>query len=339
MMYIKRYTIAVAFLIGAVGWYVHTYVTKGTMSLDFFGYQLPELAIFLLVLVPMFILYIATVIHISFYSFLIKLRNRKYEKDSEKLVESIIDAYLGKKDRNHEFQTQRYKLLGSLIDNTTLTAHSSISRTGNEQKINEVVNLIEDINNGKTVDLKPYLLEPTNALSIKNNRNRYNNKDITAEEIVLNADDYSEELLEDAYSEYVETASLENIEKYQNYLSKPALFKILKRVNDEENSLVLSNDVLISLFNNLNLNGKDYIDISIALSKGMIPEQRIKLFETLSEKNETFMRAYLFTLFDLEMNSVATELLNNSQPDEYMRFKAYNALRESQQNFNINLFI
>jgi len=339
MMYIKRYTIAVALLVGAVGWYIHTYLTKETMSIDFFGYQLPELAIFLWVLVPVIVLYIASVIHMAFYSFLITLKDRKYEKDALKLVDSIIDAYLGKKDRKHEFKTERYKLLGSLIDNTTLTAHSSISRTGSNQKLNEVVNVIEDIKNGKSVDLKAYLLESTNSLTIQNNRNRYNNKEISAEEILNSDEDYDELLCKDAYQEYVKTASLDNIEKYQKYITKTALFGILTRVNSEENSLEISNELLISLFEILDLNAKDYINISIALAKGMIPEQRIKLFEGLSEKNDLFMKAYLFTLFDLEMNSLATDILNNSQPDEYMRFKAYNALKESHKNFNINLFI
>ncbi len=339
MMYIKRYTIAVALLVGVVGWYIHTYLTKETMSIDFFGYQLPELAIFLWVLVPVIVLYIASVIHMAFYSLLIRLKNRMYEKDAQKLVDSIIDAYLGKKDRKNEFKTERYKLLGSLIDNTTLTAHSSISRTGSNQKLNEVVTLIENINNGKTVDLKAYLLDATNELSIKNNKNRYDNKEITAEEIVTNADNYDKELVKDAYVEYVKMVSLENIEKYQDYITKTALFEILKRVNVEENSLLISNELLTSLFEKLDLDGKDYIDISIALSKGMIPEQRIKLFETLSEKSDLYMKAYLFTLFDLEMNSLATDILNNSQPEEYMRFKAYNALKESHKNFNINLFI
>jgi len=339
MMYIKRYTIAVALLIGAIGWYVYTYITKGTMSLNLFGYPLPELAIFLWILVPVLILYIASVIHMAFYSLLITFRNRKYEKDSAELLESIIDAYLGKKDTNHEFKTQRYKLFGSLLNHSEITPNSSISQIKGHQKLDEVVELIENIKNGKSVDLKPYSLEVSNKLSMQNNRNRYKNKDITAKEIVSDDEIYDEDLSKEAYIEFVKTASLEDIEKYEHYMTKTALFQILKRVNAEENSLSPSNDFLISLFEKLSLNERDYIDISIALSKGMIPEQRIKLFETLSEKSDVFMKAYLFTLFDLEMNSLATDILNNSQPEEYMRFKAYNALKESHKNFNINLFI
>ena len=79
--------------------------------------------------------------------------------------------------------------------------------------------------------------------------------------------------------------------------------------------------------------------ISQALSKGMIPELRIKLFETLSAEDDTIMEAYLFTLFDLEMIAPANEILDNSQSDEYLYFKAYTSLRECGKHFDINLFI
>ncbi len=338
-MYIKRYTIAVAMLMGIVGWYVHTYLTKETMAIDFFGHQLPEIAIFLWVLVPLIVLYIASVFHMSFYSFLNTLKFRKYEKDSQKMIDTMIDAYLGREDREHKFTTQRYKLLGTLIDNTTLLPFSSLSKKIQNSKLNEIINLIEDIKEGKTVDLTPYSLSLNNDLVLQNNRNQYENKEIIAEEILSNSSQYEYDLCTKAYEDYVKTSSLELIEKYQKYMDKIALFQILNRVNSEENPLDISNENIISLLNNLELTQRDYIDISISLSTRMIPEDRISLFETLSEKNDTLMKAYLFTLFDLEMIDLATEILNNSQPDEYLKFKAYNALKKSDTNFNINLFI
>lgn len=114
---------------------------------------------------------------------------------------------------------------------------------------------------------------------------------------------------------------------------------VLSRVNADENPLEISNEVLITLINALELDTKELISISTALSTTMIPEQRIKLFETLSEQREDAIEAYLFTLFDLEMLSPADEILENSQANEYQNFKAYRALKECGKNFNINLFI
>jgi hypothetical protein len=117
------------------------------------------------------------------------------------------------------------------------------------------------------------------------------------------------------------------------------LFVIFARINADENTLEISNEALISLFNVLDLDAKDLIKVSSTLSTTMIPEQRMKLFETLSEKREDAVEAYMFTLFDLEMLAPANELLENTQDDEYLNFKAYSALKECGKNFNINLFI
>ena len=89
----------------------------------------------------------------------------------------------------------------------------------------------------------------------------------------------------------------------------------------------------------MELTNKDFIEISTVLSNGMIPEQRMKLFEIISENNDLAMEAYLYTLFDLEMISLAKDILDNSQENEYLKFKAYSDLKNANKNYSINLFI
>ena len=71
----------------------------------------------------------------------------------------------------------------------------------------------------------------------------------------------------------------------------------------------------------------------------MLPEQRIKLFEQLSDKNEEALGGYIYTLYDLGMFSTADEILDNSQPGEYIYFKAYRSLKECNKNYDISLFV
>ena len=99
------------------------------------------------------------------------------------------------------------------------------------------------------------------------------------------------------------------------------------------------NESLYALFEEVELSEEDYIKISSIFSMNMVPDQRLKLFETLSEKSEDAMPAYLYTLFDLEMIAPADEILENSQPEEYVYFKAYRALKECNKHFDINLFV
>jgi hypothetical protein len=338
-MYIKRYTAVAMIFIILVGWYVYAFITQDSISIDFFGVTLPSLPIAFLVVFPLVLLYVATLLHISFYSLVGSFRLRKYEKDYEKFLDAMMDIYLGKEDKHTAFKTSKYQLLGSLVDNTTFFANQDLEANTSNEKINGIIKVIEDIKNLNVVDLKKYSLPSSNALVIQNERNRYKKGDISAEDILSNSNKYDASLSSEVYVDFVKTAPFYAIDKYKAFLTKEALFEILHRVNAETFTLEISNEDLMKLFNKLDLTTKDYITASSILSTGMIPEQRMKLFETLSEDKDNAMDAYLFTLFDLEMLAPADEILENSQQAEYLNFKSYRALKECNKHFNINLFI
>lgn len=338
-MHIKKYTIAAFILIVVVGWYVYSFVTQESASISFFGLTLPSMPIAVLVIIPLTILYIASVIHMLFYSLIGALKLRKHEKDHDRIVDSIVDAYLGKENRSSSFKTDKYKLLGYLVDNATIFPTEDFDFEVDNKKINDVLSAINSIKKGEIVDLRRYSLAPSNAYVIQNDRNRYKKAAISAEDILSGVNKFDISLRKEVYVDFVKTAPLNAIEKYKNALTKEALFAILARINADTKTLVISNDSLISLFKDLKLTSEDYIEASKKLSRAMLPEQRIKLFDTLSNENDVATEAYLFTLFDLEMLTPAKEILDISQPNEYAHFKAYSSLRECGKHFDINLFI
>lgn len=338
-MYLKRYTIASFLLIVIVGWYVYAFITQDSFAINLFGIQFPSISIALLVTVPLIILYIFSLLHMAFYTLLNGLGSRKYEKDYEKFIDSIVDAYLGKQNRSYLYKTDRYKLLGLIIDNSNLMPGPNLKPDTPNEKINKILETIEELKSGKIVDLKKYSLDASNQLALINNRNKYKNGDLSAENILNAKEKYAKSLLEEVYIDFVKEAPLYAIQKYEENLTKKALFVILDRINAEENTLEISNDDLKSLFLKLDLDLNDYIEISKALSLNMIPDQRIKLFESLSEDNEEITGAYLYTLFDLEMLAPADDLLNNTSEDEFLNFKSYRALKECGKNFSIDLFV
>ena len=338
-MYLKRYTIAAFLLMLLTGLYVNFYISSESVGMDFFGIPLPALSIAIWVVVPLFVLYIASVFHMSLYSILGGFKLRRYEKDYQMMIETIADAYLGKKETKHYFKTPRYQFLGSLIEHTTMFPTHEVTLQSDNEKINSVVKLIEDVKSGEIVDLKKYALESTNPLVIQNDRNRYVKGEINSEDILSNPEKYNAELLKEAYGNFVETSPLYAIEKYKEFLSKESLFKVLARINADENRLEVSNEALIVLFETIELSDKEYIEASVVLSPHMIPEQRMKLFEAMSVKNDGIMSAYLYTLYDLEMLEAADIILEISQPEEYTNFKAYQALKKHDEHYSINLFI
>jgi len=338
-MYIKRYAIAALIFVVLVGWYVYAFITQDSMSINIFGLELPSLSVALLVTLPMLFLIIGTILHVSFYSFLKSLEQRKYEKDFQKLRDAIVDAYFGKENRDTHYKTKRYELIGSLLENAKISPTFSATNSIADEKVAKTLDLIEKIKNGEVVDLKKMALSTSNPLVIQNERNRYKQEKISAEDILSHQSKYDTSLCREVYIDFAQTAPWYAIEKYKEFMSKEALFEILKRINAQEDTLELSNEVLLNVFALLVLKKDDYLAIAQTLSMQMLPEQRIKLFETLSEQNEEAISAYLFTLFDLEMLAPADEILENSQADEYLKFKSYRALKECNKHFNIKLFV
>lgn len=338
-MHIKRYTIAAFLLIAFTGWYVSTFISSETISVNLLGIEIAPLSVSIWIMIPLFVLYIASVIHMSFYSVMGSLNIRKYEKDYDAMIECISDAYLGKENRHHSFKTSKYKLLGSLLDNTTLFPSIAKGENIADERIATTINLIQDIKEGKVVDLKKASLSIDNPLVVQNERNRYKNKEQSAEEFLSHPLKYNDALLREIYTDAVKVLPVKTIEKYKSFMSKVALFEVLSRVKSEEHRLDLKNELLIDLFSSLELSTTDYIKISKTLCQGILPEQRIKLFETLSDSNDDAMEAYLYTLYDLEMMAPADAILEISLVNEYLNFKAYRALKESNKNFDINLFV
>ncbi len=337
-MYLKRYTLGTFALMLFVGWYISQFLGYSqSESISFFGINLPALPVAVLVLFPVFVLYVASVLHMLYYSLRSFFKLRSYQKDYTMLVDMIMDELLNR-DHHYNFKTEPYKLLAKVLENTSMTVDDKIELTENE-KVNTILKVLSEVKTGKVVDLKKYNLKRENPIVIQNQKNRMLSMDLSPEDILSKSDKYTKDILEKAYVNFVAIAPMYAIEKYQEHMTKDALYIILARVNSEENTLEVSNDSLIALMNRLTLCRSDYLSISKELSIHMIPEQRMRLFETLAEQDEEAQEAYLYTLFDLEMIDTAKEFLESIGAEDAMKFRAYLALKECGHTFSINLFI
>lgn len=337
-MYIKRYTLSALLFMILVGWFVYAFVTQEIKTISFFGMELPPMPVAFWVVVPIFVFYVASVMHMSYYGLLNLFSQRKYQKDRETFVEALRDAYLGKANRFHQYRTDAYKQLGKMIDRSTITPTESLDETGNEQ-IDTVLKALREVENGNIVELKKFQIDKENPIAVQNQINQLERGKVTAEDILSRSDRYSDSVCRMAYVKLVETAPLYAIEKYRQFMSKEALEVIARRINADEYILEVSNETLISFFNDVELTRADYLQLSAALAAHTVPDQRIKLFDTLATDHEEATEAYLYTLVDLELLAPVDEILDNSQPEEYPVFKAYRALKECNKHYNIDIFM
>lgn len=336
-MQLKRYTIASLILMLLVG--VATYsIDNETVSFDLLGIHFPNLPIAFWVVVPVALMYLASIIHMAFHALLGNLKLRKLTRDNEKMVDALRDALLGVNDRNNVYKSDAYKLMGKLIDNSLILPLDTLREVGDE-KIDEALRLLRDVKEKKKVDIKKFHLANSTSLMIQNNLNRLERNEISADEVLSHADMYGDVVCIKAFESYVKNASVGSILKYKQLFTLPSLLPFLERINGADNGIEMSNDELISLFKTLKLSSNDYIDLSMALSKNMLPEQRIRLFETLSESNDDAMEGYFYTLYDLQMIDTANEILNNTSKDDYLIFKAYRDLKRANKHYDIALFL
>jgi hypothetical protein len=337
-MHIKRYTVSALIFMILVGWFVYAFITQDVTTIEFFGMQLPAMPIAFWVVVPIFLFYMASVMHMSYYGLKSLFNQRRYQKDYETYIEAVRDAYLGKENRIHQYRTEAYKTLGKMIDRSVITPTEALDEVGNEQ-IDNVLKLLREVENGNIVELKKYHVDKENPVAVQNQVNQMERGKVTAEDILSKSERYSGEVCSMAYVKLVETAPLYAIEKYRQFMSKEALEVIARRINADEYILEVSNETLISLFSDVELTREDYLQLSAALAAHTVPDQRIKLFDTLATEHDEATAAYLYTLFDLELLAPVDEILENSQPEEYLVFKAFRALKECNKHYNIDIFV
>jgi hypothetical protein len=337
-MNIKRYSFASFLFMIFVGWFVHAFVTQDFRSINFIGgIQLPPMPIALWVVVPIFIFYLFSLLHMGSCSLSQMMELRRYRKDYDQLIQALSEALLGKKNRRTSYRTDRYAVLGNVIDKSTIKPTDKLKKSENKT-LQVTIDFIRDIEHGESVDLSKFHLETDNPLVVKYHKTRYKNGEVIAEDILNKPERFTEELAVEAYHDYVKSASISSIIKYKKYMSKEALVTILNRINAKENRLEIDNDTIIDLIKEVDVSEDEFICGSIILSKNMMPEDRIDLFERLSHVNDDATSAYIYTLYDLEMVEAANDLLDSSREDEYPRFRAYRALKDANKNFSINLF-
>lgn len=179
----------------------------------------------------------------------------------------------------------------------------------------------------------------TTSIAIENNLNRFERGEIDADTILARPDSYGEIVCAKAYESYVKTASVGSVMKFKHLFTKGSLVDFVQRVNAAENGIQISNEELATIFSALKLGISDWIDLSAAMSKNMLPEQRIRLFEMLSENNDDAMEGYLYTLYDLQMIDTANEILNNTAHTDFQIFKAYRDLKRANKHYDIAIFL
>lgn len=333
-MRIKRYSFLSLLLIAIIGLYVYAFVGT-SFTLSFFGTPVTLPAAVWIVLILSFF-FLASVAHMVYYSFKGYLEERRYVRDLDRVIDALCNA-LFKEPKRHDYKTDSMKLIGSLLDRATLELVEPGFKTANK-KLDEAIETVEKISAGGYVELRRQLsLE--NEILLKNLENKMAQEPRFSESILKKSKEYAPLICYRAYEILSSYGDLAQIKRYQQFMSKEALFTLCKRVGGSKNPISLNAQEIMRFLALVKPDVSDFLMLAKILKVSMEPDERLRLFEQLDGQNEEAKAAYLYTLFDLELIDRGREILENTGEKEYLKFKAYLDLKDCGKNYKLDLFL
>jgi len=340
-MGLKKYLIASIVLLGLISGFIYS-LDLGTYTLNLdLGIQdmviNQTLPIFVWLLIPALLLFVATILHLMFYGSVNYIQNKVRQNDI-KAIEDHIQNRIINKSSSKKVKTKELSELAKIIDQLEINVLDNNFKCENE-KLNDIANIANDVSNtNKFVSLKNLKLDEKNALEVKNIINRIDADDNFALEVLKTPEKYEKEVLEYAFNVIIEKKSLDRMKNVMNNfdLTNEMVTKILLKDSKEPAENRFTNAEILEFVKNNDFSNQELIDIARNYKRTMQPEQLIKLFEDISAADESKTESYLYVLFEYEMLTQIKEILLNSQKNEYTIFKALMDLKDAGKHYNLD---
>jgi len=335
-MGIKRYILLSVIYILAIGLYVYSF-NGDTYTLKVYTLSL-NLPIALWIVLPAIVFFIASIIHLMYYSFKEFLHNRALQKDFQNFKVALGKKVLGE-DEYTNYKTTWFRFLGKSLKILNYKNIPSEFDLGDEE-VMALAKVVEDIKNGKVVDLKKYKLSKENELIEQNKINNLKEDPKYAQIILKECSDKDSKICQLAYFEYLKYASFEDIKKL-NFTPTKEIFRILmERYLDEEDSFEMDLKSIEELLTQFKASPADYLELAREIKVKLDPDAMIALFEKLYNSTEHVAAdAYLYVLYELQMIDKIREILDNSEEKEFIKFKTLLFLRDHGKHIDSGMFL
>ncbi len=335
-MGIKRYILLSVFYIFAVGLYVYSFNgDEYTLKVYTFSLTLP---IAVWIVVPVFILFLASISHLIYYGFKDFFFKRSLKKDFDAFINSAKYSILGE-DSNFKFKTEIFELPGKIIKTLNYNKKIDSDKIDNED-LKEYYKVVDDIRDGKYVDLKKYRVSPDNEIYIKNEINRLKEEPKYAYEVLKNCTDLDNELCKKAYWTLLDFAPFSDIKRYSFKIDKDMFRRMMERYLDDEDDFDMDIESIKSMLEQFNADSEDYLELAQEIKVKLAPDELIDIFRKLyNEKGQLAADAYLYILYDLQMIDKIREILENSDEEDFLKFKTLLFLRDHGKEINVEKFL
>lgn len=334
-MGIKRYFLVSLIYMLATGLYVYSFNGE-SYTLEFFGLAMTLPVAFWIVL-PVFVLCVASMGHLVFYNFKDFLYKRAWKKDSEVFHEEAKNRILGEQG-TASYKTEGFKFAGKMLQ--AMKFDPSLPSSFIEEDVAAASAVAISIANGNYEDLKKYKLSKENPLVVQNSINRLKVEPKYAFEVLKNCKELESDLCKKAYEALLGFASFNEIKRYSFPIDKYAFSRMMERYLNSDDSFEMDIKSIEEILEQLNADRIDYVELARKIKVKFSPDSLIALFEKLyNSKGTVAADAYLYVLYDLQMIDKIREILLNSDPEEFVKFKTLLFLRDNGKSINIDTFL
>jgi len=334
-MRLGLYIIAAIVLMAIVGIFVYT-INPGNYSIEELGFS-REIPLAVWVVIPMFLLMVASVVHMMFYGTKNFFKFKKWEKDTVSLDDALYWSLLNE-PKAHKFNLPILKQTASLLSVACVKVDGAVDDVSD--KLRGALTLVSEIERGEYVDLKARKLakdlSPTNPLVIKNLINRLEKDETFAEEVLQAKESYTPELFTAALKVFASKTNFAKARKYVKVFDKETLLLMLSRVTKEDD-LGLTKDALDEFIIALEptLECSDYLMMATLMMEHLSPDENLKLWRAYQKKYVKAQIAYLYLLFDYEMIEKAGDYLDEHDENDFKRFRALFDLKKEHKKYKI----
>lgn len=335
-MGIKRYVILTLVYLLAIGLYVYSF-NGDTYTLEVYKFSF-NLPIAIWIILPAILLFLASTFHMMYYSLKDFWKGRSLNKDFDNFKIVFSEKVLGE-DSPLKFKTEFFQFVGKSLKMLEYKEVSDIN-TENE-RIENMRQVYRDINEGKVLELKKYKLSSDNKLIEKNDFNKLAADSKYAITILKNCKDENSELCQKAYFEFLKYASYDEIKKVGFTPTKEMFRVLMERYLDDEDKFDMPLESIEELLMQFKATREDYLELAYEIKIKLSPDALIELFEKLynSPEHAAASDAYLYVLYELQMIDKIRDILENSDEDEYRKFKTLLFLRDHGKNVDSGIFL
>lgn len=267
--------------------FVYHIVDNEIFSLDFFGLNL-SLPVVIWFILPVILLFVFALLHISFYTFLRYLKVKNFYSEARNFQIFIQDIFLEKKIKP-SFKIKEFQNAAELMQ-----AFKNKEQLPNNERLNEILELLNNLEEQKVVNLKKFKLASDNILVQLNEKNTILSDINYAFARIKHKKELHNELDELAFERVLEFGTYKQIQGLNLHKSAFQVFELFKRFH--KGLLALNNEEFEALLSSVLLSEDQYLSIAKMSVKKFNPDSLLALFHKLKEQNSEALRAYLYLL-------------------------------------------